>query len=1049
MRIKKSQKVLSALLAAAVASSAIVPVATSAKSYTDPVENVYGEDTYAQRFMSLYQDVVTDGIENGYMSSSSTVDSNSGLGIPYHSVEELCIEAPDYGHETTSEALSYLVWAAAMRDNIVNKAKTDSSFDSTLTSYVNQYGDEVGDLSKAWYTLEATMIPDAKVQSNGSAYFLGGSFSYSGNTADYSDEWQDTLDYPTSASATGTNLKVANPLISVFSNTYSSDGGYYLMNWLADVDDWYGFGAANGSSYNQSRVNGTAFTLTNSFQRGESESCWETIPHACISLQGKNYGVQYNGSYYGMKAFFSFDSQGNCADGYDRSQYSYTNAPDAEDRAIQAVYAANRWGVGDQTVNSKMSGNTSISNLAAKMGDQTRNNMYDKYYQAIGVGEKLSSGQDVTSISWNAGGSGTATTGVHYLMNWYTAWGGSTYDNWVWQIGASHMHEFYQNPLAAYSLTDYSGNDGLSLSSNVGQSTISAAAGITSSAENDFEISLDSQIEFYLWLSSEEGLFAGGATNSVNGRYGSYADNPSGDATFTTADGGKLVYVEEPVYADPGSNHWIGNQVWAAQRLAELYYVVATGQGEDPVILSDGTTLSGCLEYMLDKWVAWFLNYTILGTASGTSTGTHDYDGVETDYTIPDLNTVTDDGISFQIPASVVWNGEPDDWTGSISSNSNLDCLVVGYGNGDIGCISSLANTLIYYAAAKGVVGTDDKMDEYQATYEANRAEVRSSNSNFGASVNNGGDDTITKPNGLYDTTTYLQDHGSTLGEEALYLAKELLDREWESYRDGIGLGVEDCNSNLTRMWEEELVLPSSGTNWKNGRGESYSVDLDDRFSGTMPNGAPIANGVSFYELRSGYEDCEMAQIAYDYYKGNGDDNNGDGTIDVSDYYFTLHRFWHEGDAMMALGAMAEVYPDLTPRNVESSDESEESSEETTEATTEETTEATTEATAEETTEATTEETTGEDLNAEDEPWTEDDTDQAGISKLLGDTDLDGDIDMADVVYLNKYINDSITFTKQQFLNGDCYMQDDTLNINDVMSLMKFQVRMTDLPDMG
>ena len=41
---------------------------------------------------------------NGYFSPK---------GIPYHSVETLIVEAPDYGHETTSETYSYWLWLTA------------------------------------------------------------------------------------------------------------------------------------------------------------------------------------------------------------------------------------------------------------------------------------------------------------------------------------------------------------------------------------------------------------------------------------------------------------------------------------------------------------------------------------------------------------------------------------------------------------------------------------------------------------------------------------------------------------------------------------------------------------------------------------------------------------------------------------------------------------------------------------------------------------------------------------------------------------------------
>jgi hypothetical protein len=50
---------------------------------------------YAQRFMALY-DKIKDPA-NGYFSSHNPP-------IPYHSVETLIVEAPDYGHVTTSEA---------------------------------------------------------------------------------------------------------------------------------------------------------------------------------------------------------------------------------------------------------------------------------------------------------------------------------------------------------------------------------------------------------------------------------------------------------------------------------------------------------------------------------------------------------------------------------------------------------------------------------------------------------------------------------------------------------------------------------------------------------------------------------------------------------------------------------------------------------------------------------------------------------------------------------------------------------------------------------
>ena len=811
MQFKKNKTVLAAILAAAMACSAIVPTAASAAGTRTKAE-AYGDSTYAARFMSLYDDVITNGVQNGYMSSTSTV--SGGLGVPYHSVETLCIEAPDYGHETTSEALSYLVWTAAMRDNIVNKANKG---EITVKGTKDASTESVGDTAKAWKTMEATLIPDAQ----------SGIMQRNELSATYSDEWEQIELYPTDM-ATGCNAK--NPIHQYFTSAYGSDKGLYLMHWLADVDDWYGFGSGTSSQYKQQNVSGS-FTMINTFQRGEQESCWETIPHACV--EELKFGIQsgQEGSTRigGMKGFFNTEEKV-------APQYSYTNAPDAEDRAIQAVYAANRWGVADQSVDSKWGGSQKLDVLAAKMGDETRNNMFDKYYRSIGATDKWAT---------------DSTNGQYYLMNWYTSWGGALDGGWAWQIGCSHAHEFYQNPLAAYALA-YDTN----LSSNM------KAQG----AVEDFKKSFQTQMEYYLWLLSNDGVIAGGSTNSVNGRYEDHSKNVSGTSEFN-----KMVYVEHPVYADPGSNHWIGNQVWAVQRLAELYYVVKT-QGDASGITVGGMDLTTALETILDKWTGWFLDNSILGKASGTITFEdyyekyHEKDGTgKTKFEIPDLSTVTDDGTSFSIPSSLIWSGEPNSWTGTYQENTNLKATIVGYGDGDLGCVSSLANTLIYYAAGRGISASDLATGE--ASYKANRG---------------------TKSTDMKDRAA-----------QSLYLAKELLDREWNKYRDDIGLGVSDHNTNLTRLWETKLVLPNGQR--ANGQGK---VLAKGDYSGKMPNGDLIQDGVAFVDIRSNYKSDPMYQEAEKYYKQDG---NTDG------YYFTLHRFWHAGDIMMALGTMSEVYPDLTP----------------------------------------------------------------------------------------------------------------------------------------
>ena len=996
MQFKKSKTFLAAVLAAAMTCSAILPTAASAAG-SRTKDEAYGDDSYAARFMSLYDDVVTNGVENGYMSSTNTV--SGGLGIPFHSVEELCVEAPDYGHETTSEALSYLVWAAAMRDNIVNDA---SKGEVTVKNTKDASTESIGDLAKAWKTMEATMIPD---QQGGNFMQKGGQLS-----ATYSDEWGQIEQYPTDMAQGNT---AQNPIHQSFCSAYGSDKGLYLMHWLADVDDWYGFGGKNSSKGAQSGVTTSGsrqFTLINTFQRGEQESCWETIPHACTDLHDVGYGLNGNG---GMKGFFNTEEK-------PAEQWSYTNAPDAEDRAIQAVYDANRWGVGDQTVSSKWGGNQSISALAGKMGDETRNNMYDKYYKKIGCQDK-----------WANGGS---DNGKHYLMNWYTSWGGALDGSWAWQIGASHCHEFYQNPLAAYAL--------------VNDSALNAGMKAQGATE-DFEASLSRQMELYLWLMSKDGPIAGGCTNSWNGRYEQY---PSGQATFYD-----MAYLEHPVYADPGSNHWIGNQVWAVQRLAELYYVVKGGNANDPQVGKTGLKLSEALEKILDRWVGWFMDNTILGKANGEKTFSakyEPYDTTETEFTIPDLSKgITDDGESFSIPSSLIWSGQPNDWKGTYQDNNNLTCTIVGYGDGDLGCVSSLANTLIYYAKAKGVATSD--MAAAKTSYE--------------------------------NKTTASAASATELAQQSLYLGKQLLDREWNKYRDDIGLGVSDHNTNLKRLWETKLALPD-GTR-ANGENKVLSAS---RYTGTMPNGDTVKDGVAFVDIRSNYKDTTgeyMSKDAngktmYDYAK-----ECYDAKGNTDDYYFTLHRFWHAGDIMMALGTMYELYPDMsvndddtpsedlvvTPSDIEITvGESETlkpnqtgctfdsadstiasvdadgnvtgvSEGETTIKVSKDGKAVEVKVTVKAATTTDTTATTDVTTDATDSDVTTASTSVSSVSitpgqLLLGDTNLDGSVDVTDAVLLNKKAANVVSFNEQQTLNGDCYDQNGEIDGNDATALLKFLV---------
>uniref|UniRef100_UPI003D81C515 cellulose CelS n=1 Tax=Acetivibrio thermocellus TaxID=1515 RepID=UPI003D81C515 len=433
---------------------------------------------YKQRFLELWEELHDPS--NGYFSSH---------GIPYHAVETLIVEAPDYGHLTTSEAMSYYLWLEAL------------------------YGKFTGDFSyfmKAWETIEKYMIPDSTEQP--------GMSSYNPNSpATYADEYEDPSYYPSELKFDTVRVgsdPVHNDLVSAYGPNM------YLMHWLMDVDNWYGFGT------------GTRATFINTFQRGEQESTWETIPHP--SIEEFKYG--------GPNGFLDLFTK-------DRSyakQWRYTNAPDAEGRAIQATYWANQWAK-EHGVNLSQ-----YVKKASRMGDFLRNDMFDKYFMKIGA-------QDKTPA--------TGYDSAHYLMAWYTAWGGGIGASWAWKIGCSHAHAGYQNPMTAWILA----ND-------------PEFKPESPNGANDWAKSLERQLEFYQWLQSAEGGIAGGATNSWNGRYEKY---PAGTSTFYG-----MAYVPHPVYADPGSNQWFGFQAWSMQRVMEYY--LETGDSS--------------VKNLIKKWVDWVMS---------------------------------------------------------------------------------------------------------------------------------------------------------------------------------------------------------------------------------------------------------------------------------------------------------------------------------------------------------------------------------------------------------------------------------------------------------
>nr|WP_052339928.1 glycoside hydrolase family 48 protein [Gorillibacterium massiliense] len=546
--------------------------------------------TNQTRFLTLYNQIKNSS--NGYFSAE---------GIPYHSVETLISEAPDYGHMTTSEAYSYWLWLETM------------------------YGYYTGDwtkLEKAWDSMEKYIIPvnegdGVEEQPTMSKYNPS-------SPATYAPEHPYPDQYPAQF---GGKPVGSDPLDTELKATYGNNQTY-LMHWLLDVDNWYGFGNTLNPSHTAAYVN--------TFQRGEQESVWEAVTHPS---QDK---FTFGKSGEGFVSLF--------VGGTPSQQWRYTDATDADGRAVQVMYLAKQLGYS----------NTTYLDKAKKMGDYLRYGMYDKYFDKIG------------SASTGSPTAGSGKNSSDYLMGWYTAWGGGLGANgsgdWAWRIGSSHVHQAYQNPFMAYALA----ND---------------LAPTSPTAKTDWSTSLQRELEFYVWLQSAEGAIGGGATNSWNGDYSAY---PSGTPTFYG-----MGYQEAPVYHDPNSNTWFGFQAWPMERIAELYYL----------LVSKGDTTSDTFKMakqVITKWINYSMPYVFVNKKPVTDIQGYflDASGSRVSGTSPSIATTSASG-EFYIPSTIEWSGKPDSWNGYASATGNLSYHVTTKDpSQDVGVLGSYIKALTYFAAA-------------------------------------------------------------------------------------------------------------------------------------------------------------------------------------------------------------------------------------------------------------------------------------------------------------------------------------------------------------
>jgi hypothetical protein len=329
-----------------------VEVAAGRTAATDTLLALPIRTSYHERFLSLWRDLHDP--KNGYFSAD---------GVPYHAMETLIVDAPDYGHLTTSETFSYWIWLEAM------------------------YGRITGDWSRfnrAWAKMEAVLIPSPGDQPT-NRFYLPKKPATALGEADRPDQ------YPV---APDPGLAVGeDTLADELRSTYGT-ADLYGMHWLADVDNWYGFGRPGEK--------------INTFQRGPRESVWKTIPHPSVER------FAWGGPNGFLDLFIREPSYAK--------QWRYTCAPDADARVIQAVWWAAAW--------AREQGLDPAEVLplrqAARMGDCLRYALREKYFGA-----------------------------THGLFAWSYAWGGALDEagGWAWRTGGSQAHIGYQNPFAAWALS--------------------------------------------------------------------------------------------------------------------------------------------------------------------------------------------------------------------------------------------------------------------------------------------------------------------------------------------------------------------------------------------------------------------------------------------------------------------------------------------------------------------------------------------------------------------------------------------------------------------
>lgn len=630
---------------------------------------------YIEKFFELYDIIhnykVSQKMPDG---TTKTLGYFSPEGIPYHAFETFLCEAPDYGHETTSETYSYYLWLEAMYFKLTKNYQPFRTALESMEKYIipgpqDQPVMQSQTVSSGRYAKQSMSVTDYPV------------LMYAGSTAENKIPRLDDPSKQTEVPVHFGDDFLAKELTAKYNDKY-----VYGMHWLLDTDNFFGFNYPHDPSR-------TAYYVA-TCERGGSESSWSTIPHPCW----KDH--RYGNNTSGVQGFS--DIYLNSTYGWE-PEYSYSVATDADARAIQAAYMAAK--VLEQTRRSNQMALRDLAAKVGKMGNFLRYGMRTKYFLPIGMKftetiTKNGNGYDHRITVDNPDVAKNPEKNVHYLLGWNYAWGAQVGGNYPWRIGDDNVHAGYQNPMAAYALSNYDWfKNELSNKIDVNKSVLGLKKNMPSSEGGvvEWRTSLNRQLELIRWLQTAEGAIGGGVTNCWNGCYLDPAKDTeviNGNIPMPKSFYG-MYYTDSPVYfgqnptkypndsdfknPDRNSNAWFGWQVWLMQRLAELYLEV-------DATTTEGAELKVKLETILDQWINWAMSVTKLDPS--------------------------DPAGSIKLPGVLVWTGQPDNdypRSGNTFPPANTGYHVSAKkdagGNDvyyvDTSIAGNLARTYIYYAAGR------------------------------------------------------------------------------------------------------------------------------------------------------------------------------------------------------------------------------------------------------------------------------------------------------------------------------------------------------------